>query len=263
MQTHEIEKVFDQHWNRGWGSVSCDETEYIQTLIATNKPKRFLEIGMASGLSGGLIATILEENGGDYLCTIDHDNTFFGDPSKENGFLIEEIYQGKAVTVEKLPFTTALDLPDLGKRFDMAFIDANHQHPWPLIDTLCLYPFMDGNKLIVHHDLNLYKNQKVPYGIGPKYLYDQIPESKRDRSTANSGNIFSVELTLPGEAFESLAADLLQMPWSLRTAFSAKQISAVTSVLETYYSESLVACFHRAVARFNHPLSPPLAREVS
>ena len=111
MNIQEVEKVFEQHWQIGWGAIS---------LIARHAPHEFLEIGMASGISGGVIAAILEENGGGAFTSIDHDNSFFGDPSKENGFLIEKIYQGTRVTIEKLPFKTSVNLQEINKHYDMA-----------------------------------------------------------------------------------------------------------------------------------------------
>ena len=231
--------------------MSADETEYIQSLVTRHAPVQFLEIGMASGISGGLIATILDEHGGKLFCSIDHDNTFFGDSSKENGFLIDQIYQGGNVQVEKIPFKTSLDLEDMNRTFDMAFIDANHQHPWPTIDTLCLFPYLGGDKVVIHHDLNLYKKQKEVFGIGPKYLYDQFPDSMRDRAKANGGNIFSLNLSMDREDLEEIASNALLLPWSLRNSLSHKYIAAIRTSLSKHYSPSLLAVFDTATKRFN------------
>ena len=189
-----LNEIYRNHWKMGWGSIAKDEVLFVQELIENYRPRDFIEIGMASGLSGGILANILEEIGAKTFTTIDYDNTFFGDSSKENGFLLSEIYSGSAVTVEKHPFTTSLDLSRLGKKFQMAFIDANHQHPWPALDTLCLYPFLEGEKIIIHHDLKLFKEQDVVYGIGPKYLYDQFADEFRIDSDANRGNIYALHL---------------------------------------------------------------------
>lgn len=256
MNIQEVEKVFEQHWQIGWGSISASETLYIQDLIARHAPHEFLEIGMASGISGGLIAAILEENGGGAFTSIDHDNSFFGDPSKENGFLIEKIYQGTRVTIEKLPFKTSVNLQEINKHYDMAFIDANHQHPWPLLDTLCLYPFMKGSKIVIHHDLNLYKKQRVVYGIGPKYLYDQFPATRKDRYAADLGNIFSIDLNIDRATMEEIAIDTVLLPWSLRTPLSKTQLDGFRRTLSCHYSEDLLTVFEEATKRFNYRYSP-------
>jgi hypothetical protein len=255
MEPAQIQEIHSRHWKVGYGSIAPDEVLYVQDLIRQHRPQAFIEIGMASGLSGGLISLLLEENGGERFVTLDHNNTFFGDKTKENGFLLEEIYPAGEVKVEKLPFHTAVDIPRLGQRFQMAFVDANHQHPWPLIDTLCLYPFLDGPRIVLHHDLNLYRLQRDKiYGIGPKYLHDQFPESHRDVSTANSGNIFSVSLDLPQEQMEKIAIDAFALPWSLRTPLRGESLEAFRTVLVEHYSEGLLAAFEDCLDKFNRSL---------
>ena len=251
MTPADIQETFNRHWKPGWGSVSADEADFIQSLIVQHRPRSFLEIGMASGLSGGLIASFMEENGGERFLTIDHDNTFFGDKTKENGFLIGDIYLGSQVSVEKRPFTTALDLQSLGQAFDMAFIDANHQHPWPIIDTLCLYPSLTGPKIVIHHDLRLFRKQDLVFGIGPKYLFDQFPDSHKKRSIANDGNIFFIDLSLGKDMIENIAADAFNLPWSLRTPMQSKYVDAFRGILLNYYSSYLSDVFDDCVKKFN------------
>ena len=208
---------------------------------------------MASGLSGGILANILEEIGAKTFTTIDYDNTFFGDTSKENGFLLSEIYSGSEVTVEKHPFTTSLDLSKLGKKFQMAFIDANHQHPWPALDTLCLYPFLEGEKIIIHHDLKLFKEQDVVYGIGPKYLYDQFADEYRIDSDANRGNIYALHLkNTDPEYIAKISINALSLPWSLRHPLSDENIQTIESILREHYNSTLADTFTHCTTKFNH-----------
>ncbi len=254
MQKEDITAIFRTHWRTGYGSVSPDEALYIRDLIARDRPRDFIEIGTGSGLSGGLICHFLEENGGETFVTLDHDNTFFGDNSKENGFLIEPIYPGGAVKVEKRPFTTGLDLDDMNRRFDMAFVDANHQHPWPLIDTLALWPHMrgDGPRTVIHHDLFLFRKQDIVFGIGPKYLFDQFPESHREASPAGGGNIFSLSLAMERDRLEEIAANGISLPWSLRTPLQDSHLKRIFAMIDRHYSPYLGQVFREAAAKFNH-----------
>ena len=207
---------------------------------------------MASGRSAGLIARMLEEHGGETLVTLDHDNTFFGDTTKPNGFLIEEIYRGGTVKISKHPFRTSLDLPSFGIKFDMAFIDANHQHPWPTIDTLFAAKRMREGAVIIHHDLNLFMLQDRPIGVGPKYLYDQFPDALKTRSDAPPGNIFSLQLKPSAADFETRIKDSLALPWTLQTPLSADFLRRIETFLSMEYSESLGAHFRICAAKFNH-----------
>lgn len=255
MLASEIERIHEQFWRPGWGSVAADEMLYFQDLIAKHRPEGFIEIGTASGLSGGLICLLLEENGGQRFTTVDHDNTFFGDTTQENGFQLPLIYDGDKVQVTRHTFKIAADVPGLGETYDMAFVDANHQHPWPLIDTLCIYPVMTGPKLVFEHDLDLYRKQEPPiFGIGPKFLYDQFPDSHRDRATANNGNLFSVSLDLPQSKIEEIAKAAFMLPWSLRTPIGGKPMEKVRAVLTEHYDRSVVETFDQAAKKFNQAI---------
>ena len=251
MNPTEISALFRSAWRPGYGSVAIDELSFLHDLIVRHRPRRFIEIGMASGLSTGFLARFMAENGGESLVSIDHDDSFFGDPTKPNGFLVPELYPGGTTDVALIKFCTSLDLETVPGSFDMAFVDANHQHPWPAIDTLALYPRMSGPKIVVHHDLRLFSKQDVMFGIGPKYLFDQFPDTHRIRSEANDGNIFAVDLNLDQARFEALMADLLKLPWSLRGALPSVTVEKIRTMLATHYSAALVEQFDRIVAKQN------------
>ncbi|MFA3916500.1 class I SAM-dependent methyltransferase [Ruegeria hyattellae] len=58
---------------------------------------------------------------------------------------------------------------------DLCFIDAMHNHPWPLADTLAVLPLMKPDGIIVHHDLQMFHGSDL-YATGPKVLRDQVPK---------------------------------------------------------------------------------------
>jgi len=253
MELSDITQLLNQLIKPGYGAVAPDEVDFIQGLIATHKPKNFIEIGMASGMSTGFIARFMDDQGGGRLVSLDHDDTFFGDTSKHNGFLFPEIYQGTSVKSELIKFKTALDIHEIDGSFEMAFIDANHQQPWPAIDMMALYPRMTGPKIMVHHDLKLFMKQANMFGIGPKYLFDQFPESHRQRSTANDGNIFAVDLNLDQARFEALLTDLFKLPWSVRTPISPAYVAKIEAILKRDYSPALHSHFMRGLEHNNNP----------
>nr|WP_246455852.1 class I SAM-dependent methyltransferase [Sulfitobacter aestuariivivens] len=247
----EVQDVFKQVWKPGYGSVAMTEVFFIDALINTFQPQSFLEVGTASGLSTGLIARSMEANGGGQLTSLDYDDTFFGDTTKPNGFLFPDIYKGASVRTELLKFKTSPDLLALNRTFDMAFVDANHQHPWPTIDMMCIWPYLTGPKIMVHHDLNLFLKQEQAIGIGPKYVYDQFGDARRMKSTKDSGNIFALDLDMPQAAFERILMDLFKLPWSLRTAIQPEYLGPIRKVIETHYSQNLLAHFDKVVGYAN------------
>ena len=251
MLMSEVQAEFSRHWKPGWGSIAVDELGFVQDLIRNHRPESFLEIGMASGMSTGFIARFLDESGGKRLDSLDHDDTFFGDKTKPNGFLFPEIYTGDALKVRLLKFKTALDVDEIGGSWQMAFIDANHQHPWPTIDTLAIWPHLKPPKIVIHHDLALYLKQDVVFGIGPKYLHDQVPCDRRVVSEANDGNIFYLDLDIGRDDIEEIAFRSFKLPWSLRTPLQPGYIDKIRAMLDAHYSDRLRTQFDHCVETYN------------
>ncbi len=112
----EIEQAHAKHWRDGMGTLTVPELANFLHLISKHRPSTFIEIGTASGLSGGLIARMLEAHGGRHFVTVDHDNTFFGDQTKENGYLIPTIYGDGPVKIVRHTGKTSIDVPSLDEK---------------------------------------------------------------------------------------------------------------------------------------------------
>lgn len=220
-------------------------------VIQQERPRSFIELGTSSGLSTGLLALMLDANGGERVCSVDVNERYYKDESLPTGFLVPEVYTGDRVEVELRSPMTSIDVASWSETFDMGFVDGNHQHPWPLMDTLCLLPRLSGSKVLFHHDLNLFKKQRNAHGVGPKYLFDQFPDSHRTRYTAHGGNLFSLRMDLPRDQVEAIAADAFALPWTgLRRPRGENHLQAFRTVLENNYSADLVSVFDESVERF-------------
>lgn len=258
MQLAEIEALHAQHCRPGFGTTTPDELVYLQKLIARHRPKQFIEIGTASGLTTGFIARFMAENGGTRVTSIDLAHQFFGARDNPVGYLAQQIYTGDAVDIDIRPGVSALDLPSLGMRWDMGFIDANHQNPWPTIDTLALAPHMTGPRIVLHHDLQLYRRFRQFQGIGPRVLFNEMPESHREVDPANGWNTFALDLSLERAVLEQVAIGAVSMPWTVRPPIPARQIARVRDMIKAEYSGDLETEFADA-ARVNRMSAPGLA----
>jgi predicted O-methyltransferase YrrM len=247
----EIESLFRSYWKPGFGSVSPEDLKIIQDLVHHYKPSSVLEIGMASGLSAAFISLFMDELGNSELVTIDHDNTFFGDKQKENGFLIDSIYKGSKVRIHKKPFTTSLDLDTIDKTYDMAFIDANHQHPWPTIDLLMTFPKLRNSKIILFDDLDLYTKQADGRGIGPKILFDQFNHIVKHRPSQKD-DLFYLDLSCigMGRLLEAACSSLF-FPWSPAQVIPASTIKRIQQKIKETYGDHLLNVFSTCNDRYN------------
>jgi Methyltransferase domain len=251
MREEDLRRLHAEHRVKGSGPITASEAALMLRTIEEHRPESFIELGTSSGLSTGLLALMLHDNGGRRLVSVDVSERFYRDPSRPTGFLVPDLYACDRVSVELRSPMTSVDVAGWEDTFDMGFVDGNHQHPWPLIDTLCLLPRLTGPKLLFHHDLNVYKKQRHANGVGPKYLFDQFPGSHRTRYAANQGNLFSLDLDLPPEQVEELAIEALQLPWTgLRWKKGRPYLAAFRAVLQRNYSSQLLEVFDACAERF-------------
>lgn len=251
MDRESIAAIHARYWRKGWGSVTVEEAGFILDAVAEWRPRRFVEIGTASGLSGALIRLMLAAHGGERFVTHDVSARFFGDPSRETGFLLGEIGGAEGVSLLRHVGRGAADLASRGERFDMAFVDANHRHPWPLLDTLYLSEVLEGSRIAIHHDLLLYRRRTEPVGIGPKYLFDQAPEARR--RAGGGGNIFLLDLSMRRAELAALAVAALHLPWSLARALTEAEREAARAMLKRSMPEHVLSVFDRAAAKYDFP----------
>lgn len=256
MDLDDVRELHERLLGRNYGSLTVEEVGWLQELVVTHRPRRVLELGTASGLTTGFLARFVAEQGGERVVTLDHDDTFFGDSSKPNGFLVDQVYPGGPVVVEQRTFATSpsVALRSDEETYEMAFVDANHQHPWPTIDALCVIPALVGPCVLLMDDLNLYRRQVKGRGIGPKHLFDQFPEARRERAPVSGGNVFRLHVQdLSTTELELIAGDCLAIPWTLTNVITPERLDDVRSALSAHYSTELVAHFDECTSRYNAP----------
>ena len=160
------------------GAIDGHDVGFIAGLMQAHGPKTVVEIGCASGLSTAMMSHLLSQMGSARLHSFDLLDYFYASPDKPLGYLLDEGPDRSGVEVKINPGCTVLDVADrIDGKIDLCFIDASHEHPWPLIDTLAILPLMRPGGIIVHHDLQMYKGEGN-FATGPKILLDQaFPDS--------------------------------------------------------------------------------------
>ncbi|WP_323035812.1 class I SAM-dependent methyltransferase [Pararhodobacter sp.] len=261
-----LAEAFNRHWAPRMGAIDGHDLVFIHHLMTQHQPKRIVEIGCCTGFSTGIMAQILAANGGGEIHSLDVAETVYFDPSKPVGYLIEAF--GHADRVSLHTGATALDLRRLAgdAPFDMAFIDASHQHPWPIFDTLALLPFLKPGAPIIHHDLQLYRNPGNKFGVGPKMLFDRLSPAERLtphglygkyrepalKTRTIDNNIFAV---MTPETLAPLADQLaegLYFPWHLQKAHhpSLPWLMRFAEFLEAHYPASVARAFDVGHGRY-------------
>jgi predicted O-methyltransferase YrrM len=134
-------------------AIDLEEGALIQRLVRQTRPKVYLEIGLAYGVSALYAETALRENGGDYQHYIldplqaDWENVGLRVLEKE-GFAQNVTFIGKGSEVA---------LPELyasGVTLDMAFIDGWHTFDHALIDFFYINKMLNVGGVVIFDDAN-------------------------------------------------------------------------------------------------------------
>ncbi|WP_238366657.1 class I SAM-dependent methyltransferase [Mesobacterium pallidum] len=261
-------KSFNERWNGGMGAVDGFDLTFINAIIQRDKPKQVVEIGCASGMSTALMSLMLDSIGGGRIDSYDLAQNYYVDPSKKVGYLVDEIAQQSKTVVDIHRGHTAVDVGeswDPARPIDFCFIDASHQHPWPLIDTLCVMPYVRPGGLLAQHDLMMYIDKTNKLAIGPKMLFDQVPQ--RDLVTFNSlvdpskveglrtrkfaGNMFAIKRP-PQLARIGLALSRgFYLPWSVAQPIPEDVLIRVEAILRRHYPKGVVQAFNDGIERYH------------
>jgi predicted O-methyltransferase YrrM len=239
-------------------SISPNEAYFIQSGIIKKRPKRFIEIGTSAGLATGLIGLFLQENGGEELFTLDLSKRYYIDERKPTGFLAQLILEETKIKVHYITgkFSNYIinNISDIS--FDMALIDANHQHPWPTLDTIALMPAMKSGALIYYHDLELYKRYEWVDGIGSKFLYDQVPENLKMVMDEPEANMYYIRNPERNLILEKGVIDSIHIPWTIGYRINDSVLAAFTSVAQRFWSERVAHALQQAAKKYNLKKSP-------
>ncbi len=210
------------------GSISPADVVFLSAVVGANGSKRGMEIGTASGLSAAVITAALargfEERGETLppvlLDTIDRKARCLFDETRPTGYMVREIVPELAPRVRFHTGEDARIAKNLAgpQELDFAFIDGNHQHPWPLMDALCLLPLMRPGAWIVMHDIeNPPGRPAEDVRLGARHVFQAWPWPKID-----GGYIGAVQTPGDRRAILGFVAELLRQPFEVTEIAQAK-----------------------------------------
>jgi predicted O-methyltransferase YrrM len=231
-----LHAMVDRDDIRHSGGIGSRDYFFLTALVSILAPRRVIEIGTLTGFSAAIIAAAIHRQHGTVptgaglppqsrgreaitVETIDAHTHCSIDETRPIGFEIPELIPDLASTVRihtgrKSDFIREFAARD---EFGLAFIDADHRHPWPLLDVLRLAPYVQGGGWIVLHDIQLGtygQNERAtgkpleggtPYGA--EWLFDRWPFRK-----IRSFHIGAVELPPRKEGLIAFALMLMDEP---------------------------------------------------
>jgi hypothetical protein len=236
---HEMVALDDVRYPGGIGSR---DYFFLTCLVSILAPRRVIEIGTLTGFSTAIIAAAIHRqhrplsgsglpSGRNEITveTIDSQTHCIIDKKRPIGFEIPDLIPDLVSTVRihtghESDFVREIAAPG---EFGLAFIDADHRHPWPLLDVLRLAPYIESGGWILLHDIQLgtygeseREAGKQPEGgtpFGAEWLFERWPFRK-----VRSFHIGAIELPQRQDALIPFALDLMEQPFEL-TGTAAKR----------------------------------------
>src|SRR4051794_8997946 len=137
-----LHKMVDLDDVRYPGGIGSRDYFFLTCLVSILAPRRVVEIGTLTGFSTAIIAAAVHHQHGPQtgitVETIDSQTYCSIDRSRPIGFEIPGLIPDLVSTVRVHTGRESDVLSEIAEpgEFGLAFIDADHRHPWPLLDVL-------------------------------------------------------------------------------------------------------------------------------
>ena len=208
------------------GTIEGSDCFFLTAFISILAPQRVVEIGTLTGFSAAIIAAALRRQPpGDsprWVDSIDLAPRCFIDKTRPTGFEIMEVFPELASMIRLHIPRDATVVKELAEpeELEVAFIDADHQHPLPLLDLLRLAPYIRTGGWILLHDIQLASKARQANGADPtlrwgaaggaELLFESWPFRK-----ISGGNIGAVQLPSDQSALIPFALRLMSVPFEI------------------------------------------------
>ncbi len=208
------------------GSIGPNDYLFLTAVISILAPTRVVEIGTLTGFSTGLIAAALAHTHGskreNCVDTIDRLAQCAIDQMRPTGFEISEVFGEFASMIRVHAPKDARFVSQIAElnELELAFIDADHRHPLPLLDLFQLAPYMRPASWVLLHDTRLgtMTRQALDPGCKPmfaleygaEWLFEHWPFRK-----ISGGNIGAVQLPVEKGALIPFALRMMRIPFQI------------------------------------------------
>ena len=198
------------------------DRKFLNGIVRQIKPKKILEVGVASGGSAAIILNAINEYNDSFLYSVDYFKEYYRDKTKDSGFIIKELYphflnKWKLYTGG----TIAKFIDNIGKDIDLCLLDTVHSNPGEFLDFLVVLPYLKNGSVLVIHDIALhvlhYPQFYGAYTCGIlfsciKGAQKLVPNAKIFNFT---GNIGAIVINDDTRKYIYDYFHLLTLPWTL------------------------------------------------
>lgn len=214
------------------GTIGPQDYFFLTACASILAPRRVVELGTLTGFSASILAAALarrDDEGRAWIDTIDTRAQCLIDETRPTGFDLAERFPELASRVRiHTPHDSSFvrTLAQLGE-LELAFIDANHCHPYPLLDLLRVAPFVRPGGWVMLHDIQLGRaGPDAP--CGAEWLFESYPFGR-----ISGGNIGAVQIPAARSALVPAALRLMTRPFEVDAVRGLRLRSALLEALAT------------------------------
>jgi predicted O-methyltransferase YrrM len=215
------------------GTIHVGDCLFLTAFVSVLAPTRAIEIGTFGGFSAAVVAAAIRwQYPGQkkvLVETIDRNTHSLLEPDKPVGFLLRDMFPALADAVRiHVPADSGIVRKFAGRdEIEFAFVDADHQHPRPLLDLVRLGPFLRPGAWVVFHDVRLGTHtaetgdlESLAFGapFGAEWFFQKWPFRK-----ISGGNIGAVQIPADKNAMVAPALRLMELPFEVNSGNEARR----------------------------------------
>jgi hypothetical protein len=238
--------------------MSAFDNSFICGVIEKIKPKKIVEIGVASGFTSAVILDALEEYSSNYkLYSLDLNKQYYRNQSEPTGY-VSGLYKKKEPLLSGIhEIVTGKYAPEsieiIGADIDLLIIDTVHTLPGEILDFVAFYPYLSNNAFIVLHDIMLnHSSLVVPNrSYATKVLFDVVKADKylnlesSDNPTIPNIAAFQINDDTKESILDLISS--LTLTWEYFPSHIEMQI--YTNVIEKNYDDHVIRLWNSIIAR--------------
>ena len=214
------------------GTIGLRDYLFLSAFASILAPERAVEVGTLAGFSAAIIAAALHRRHPDpksvLVESIDKNTHSVVENDKQVGFQIPDIIPDfpNAIRVHAPAESEAIKEFAVRGELQLVFIDANHQHPQPLLDLLRATPYVRSGDWILLHDIKLgtlgrasiesVHDVRCGASFGAEWLFGYWPFRK-----IAGGNIGAVQIPVQKTAIIPAALRLMALPLEMKISSHA------------------------------------------
>lgn len=248
-----LNKLTKQHHYTHYSEMSDQDRNFLNSLILREKPKKIVEIGVAKGGSSGIILNAIKNLNGAHLFSVDLNKECYSLKGKLTGFLMDDFPELKKKWTLLTGGTIYDYIDQIGDNVDLVLIDTVHANPGEILDTLCIFPYLKKEAVIVFHDTNLQicplRGSEFTNNTLMSAIYGEkiIPSPDSFKGLSDYFNNISA-IRLNAESLQNIynVFNLLALRWTYFPTLD--QLNKIKKFTKKHYGEFYVRYFENIIS---------------